>query len=102
MKLAFALVLGVSMIFLAAFSATAAPNPTSSIYRCHDGRWFSVDRNHQNAFIRYADERYNLSRRPSSLGTKYASAEATLIVDGQLAVFVTQKLFDLDQCYLAK
>ena len=90
------------MILLAACSAVAAPRLTSSIYRCHDGQRFSVDRNSQTALIRYANNRYSLSRRPSSLGVKYSSAEATLIIDGQFAAFVTETVMDLENCYEAK
>lgn len=90
---------GATMVLLAACSAAATPQVTSAVYRCHDGRWFTVARNHNSASIRYADTSYNLSRRPSSLGMKYSSAEATLIIDHQFAAFVTETLMDLEQCY---
>jgi hypothetical protein len=99
MKLSLGLIPPGSILLLAACSAAATPRMTSSVYRCQDGRSFSVDRNRNNALVRHSDERYNLSRKPSSLGVKYASTDATLIVDGQFAAFVTETTSDLNRCY---
>ncbi len=98
MRLSFSLALRTPLIVLAGCSGVAGPQATTSIYRCDDGRWFSVNRDANTASIRYADERYSLSRRPSSLGVKYSSAEATLIIDGRFAAFVTETVVDLDRC----
>lgn len=79
-------------------SASASPAAINSVYQCSDGRIFSVARDDSRAAVYYEDERYSLSRRPSSIGLKYASPEATLIVDGAFAAFVTETIVDLENC----
>jgi hypothetical protein len=57
-----------------------------------------VTRDANIASVRFDQKQYNLSRRPSSLGIKYSSAEATLIIDREFAAFVTETVVDLTRC----
>jgi hypothetical protein len=67
-------------------------------YRCSDGRTFGVVRDSYEADVAYANELYSLQRRPSSIGVRYASTEASLVVDGPYAAFVTETVVDLPEC----
>ena len=102
MRLYFSLAICTPLIFLAGCSAVAGPQSPTSVFRCDGGRWFTVNRDANTASIRYADERYSLARRPSSLGIKYSSPEATLIIDGRFAAFATETVVDLEQCSEAR
>lgn len=92
------LIKSVALAVLGGCSASASPAAINSVYQCTDGRMFSVARDARRAAVYYENERYSLSRRPSSMGIKYASPEATLIVDGEFAAFVTETIIDLKSC----
>jgi hypothetical protein len=98
MRLFFSLALLLPLVSVIGCSAVLGTQSSTSIYRCDGGRWFSVHRDKNTARIEYVDDRYSLARRPSSLGIKYASPEATLIIDGQFAAFATETVVDLEQC----
>lgn len=70
----------------------------SSTFLCADNRSFRVERDTNSAIVHYLDVRYHLGRRPSSLGYKYGSPEASLIIDGDYAAFVTETVPDLEDC----
>ena len=70
----------------------------SSVYRCADGRSFTVEESGEAARVDYYDEHYRLPRRSSGIGTRFASQDATLIIDGDMAVFVTENIVDLQAC----
>lgn len=89
-------------VCLGGCSATAAPQTRTTLYECADGRTFTVRSDPYDASVAYDDEHYRLTRRPSSIGTKYASTEATLIVDGNFAAFATETVVDLNQCFESK
>jgi hypothetical protein len=40
--------------------------------------------------------------KPASIGKRYASSDATLVIDGQFAAFVTDQVSDLLGCYSAE
>ena len=88
-----------AMICVGGCSSAAAPEVTASIYECADGRWFSVRSHEGKATILYEDQHFSLPRRPSSIGVKYASPEATLIIDGKFAVFVMEADVGPERCY---
>ena len=87
-----------SGLLLGACSASVSPQVSSARYVCEDGRSFSVKRDERAASILYTDTRYSLPRRPSSIGVRYASPEATLIIDGNFAALVTETIVDLQSC----
>lgn len=67
-------------------------------YRCSDERTFSVEQGRQSARVDFDDEHFRLPRRASTIGVRYASQDATLIIDGDMAVFVTKQIWDLQSC----
>ena len=70
-------------------------------YDCANGKSFSVVRSRQAATVEIDSEKYELSRRSSSMGVRYSSPQASLIIDGDLAVFASEKIIDLRLCGLA-
>lgn len=94
-----ALAAPISIGLLSSCSAAAAPQVKSATYNCNAGRSFGVRSDDKHATIEYSGQRYSLPRRPSSIGYKYASPAATLIIDGDVAVFVTEAIVDLGGCY---
>jgi hypothetical protein len=76
--------------------AAAAPQVTR--YRCAQDQVFTVNRDAEAAVVTYANEEYALSRKPSSIGLRYASDSATLIIDDDYAAFVTEATTNLHAC----
>lgn len=72
--------------------------PTDALYLCEGGAGFSVQESGSTALVRFSDGEYRLERRASSIGRKFSSATATLIIDGNAAVFVAEDRLDLDGC----
>lgn len=85
-------------MLLGSCSAQSAKPKVETTYRCSDGRTFKVLRDSYEADVDYANESYSLQRRPSSIGIRYGSTEASLILDGPYAAFVTETVVDLPQC----
>lgn len=79
-----------------AAKATAGTHVTR--YRCAENRSFTVDRDDRSAVVTYANENYLLARKPSSLGLRYSSDVATLIIDDDFAAFVTDTTINLREC----
>lgn len=90
--------LGILLVVLAGCSAAAR---NSSTYRCGKGRSFEVQRGEEKARVFFGRDVYELPRRPSSIGVRYASDDGTLIIDAGVAVFVTNKIVDLGPCRAA-
>jgi hypothetical protein len=67
-------------------------------YACTDAQGFIVTRTADKALVQFDGKTYELQRRPSSIGMKYISASAALIVDGPSAVFVADDRFQLGTC----
>jgi hypothetical protein len=88
-----------SLLCLSGCSLGTQPSGLASIYKCAEGRHIRVGRDASKAQVAYDNALYSLSRRPSSIGQKYTSAEATLIIDGDYAAFVSETIVDLDGCY---
>ena len=95
---------GSLLVLVAALSANgctpAQGNSPVSVtrYRCAENRYFIVERSENAAVVSYANTRYSLGRKPSSVGLRYASSEATLIIDSDFAAFVSETVTDLDDC----
>lgn len=90
------ILLGLSL--LACSAGGRSSSTIASTFLCADDRSFSVERNADGATVHYLDAYYHLSRRPSSIGYKYGSREASLIIDGDYAAFVTETVPDLEDC----
>lgn len=67
-------------------------------YDCAENRHFTVQRTDDAAIVSYADQNYTLARKPSSIGLRYASGVATLIIDRDFAAFVSETVVDLENC----
>jgi hypothetical protein len=80
--------------------ATATPPQTSSQvrYACTPAQNFVVERSAGRAIVQFTNRSYDLKRKRSSIGKKYASETATLIVDGISAVFVAEDRLQLGTC----
>lgn len=89
----------IALVALAACSgAEATQSHGHSTYQCKRGQTFKVERRKDRAEVHYAGRRFDLPRRASSIGDRYATHDATLIIDGDSAVFVTNSVLDLGAC----
>lgn len=70
-------------------------------FACASGAAFAVENSGTVAVVRFDDGSYRLQRRPSSIGEKFASPQATLIIDGDFAAFVAEDRLDVDGCTAA-
>ena len=76
--------------------ATAAPKAVR--YACPTSEDLAVQRDHSTARVKFAGRTYELQRQRSSIGDKYISSKAALIIDGRSATFVADDLLDLGTC----
>ena len=85
-----------------AFSMPAtAGEQTSQQFICHDGTAFSVAVGKEGADVTFSQsEHYRLRSKPFSIGKRFVSSTATLIIDGSFAAFVSSERIDLNQCKL--
>ena len=81
---------------LAVSEVHGAPSPVR--YACPASADLAVQRNGSTARVHYAGRRYDLQRKRSSVGDKYVSPKAALIIDGNSAIFVAEDLVDLGTC----
>ena len=88
------------LLLLSAGCATTAAATVAAdlLYRCEGGEAFTVRDSGSAAVVRFTDGDYVLQRKRSSLGRRYASPQAALIIDGETAVFVAEDRLDLDRC----
>ena len=81
---------------VAVTQAQGAPGPVR--YACPASADLAVQRNGSTASVNYAGHRYELQRKRSSVGDKYVSPNAALIIDGNSAIFVAEDVIDLGTC----
>lgn len=67
-------------------------------YACESYQNLVIQRDGKSAQVRFIDKSYVLSRKPSSIGVKYESGNAALIIDGPSAVFVAEDSVQLGTC----
>lgn len=77
--------------------AHATSKPSIS-YQCTPRQRLVVSRTPETAVVQFIDRSYELRRKPSSIGVKYISPTAALIIDGSSAVFVAQDRLQLGSC----
>ncbi|HEU4696412.1 MAG TPA: hypothetical protein VFR92_05570 [Sphingomicrobium sp.] len=95
LKVAAGLLFGVLSVLGAAHAAA----PTKEVrYICEPGQRLIVQRSAQTAAVQFIDKSYLLHRKASSIGEKYVSANAALIIDGPSAVFVAEDRLQLGTC----
>ena len=76
--------------------AHAASGPVR--YQCEARQNLVIERSARTAHVRFIDREYSLGRKASSMGEKYASSTAALIIDGRSAVFVAEDRLQLGAC----
>lgn len=81
---------------------SAARTELLSTYECANGKAFIVSRDKDFATVDFEEQSYRLARQSSSMGIRYSSGDASLIIDGTLAVFATNSVFDLRMCNAAR
>ena len=91
-----------ALIATGACSAEGRTSRTVTVFHCAGGRSFAVERDEKLAVVVLSGKRYELGRRRSSIGIRYATTGATLIVDGDMAAFVTGSVIDLQLCRSAR
>ena len=83
-------------------AAHAAATPDAPVrYTCPDSLEFVVSRTPQSATVVFGARSYLLDRSRSSIGEKYLSADAALLVDGPSAVFVAEDRHGAGACMAA-
>lgn len=90
----------VLILVLSSGCSTRAAQAQGSVtlFRCAGGQSFTVERDDRSAIVIYSGVRHELPRRSSSIGERYATGDATLIIDGDMAAFVTRSVMNLDFC----
>ncbi len=81
--------------------AAAAPAESKARighFQCQNGRSFDVRLTGNVAAVELDGRSYLLQSRPSSLGAKFTSSSAALIIDGTFGAFVATDFFDLQGC----
>lgn len=73
----------------------------SSRYSCANGGGFTIRLSEGAAVVRAGQSVHVLPRKPSSLGQRFASPDATLIVDGNFAALIGKDLPRFGRCYAA-
>lgn len=96
-KVASGVLLGVLSLLGTAQAADAA-TVTEVHYACDEGQRLVVRESAQFASVQFIDRTYELKQKRSSIGRKYISPTAALIIDGASAVFVTEDRLQLGQC----
>jgi len=74
----------------------------ATVFQCNGRRSISVHYHKKSVTVRALDRSYELLAKSSNLGTRFSSAKATLIIDGEFAAFVADDLLDLDGCRLTR
>lgn len=95
-KFAFALMLGV-LSLLGGAQAIAAESVVVR-YACEGKQVLAVRRSRPVADVRFDGTAYRLDRKRSSIGERYSSAKAALVIDGPSAVFVAEDNVRLTKC----
>lgn len=97
-KLATGLML-IVLSLLGSASATAETGPSVKLrYACAPAQNLVVTKSGSSASVQFIDRTYELRRKPSSIGEKYTSNTAALIIDGTSAVFVADDRIQLGAC----
>lgn len=95
---------GAGLLLFVAACSTPAPQEVTNVtrFRCTGKQSFTVERDEKAAVVIYSGVRYDLPRRSSSIGQRYATSRATLIIDGDMAAFVSEAVLNLDLCRAAQ
>jgi hypothetical protein len=91
---------GLMVIVLSLLGAAQAhaATPTAMRHQCALRQNLVVSRTADTALVHFIDRTYELRRTRSSIGAKYTSPTAALIIDGPSAVFVAENRLQLGTC----
>jgi hypothetical protein len=100
MKVATGLLAGVLSLLGGAnvTAAVAETLPTEVRYACDPAQRLIVTKSATKAAVQFIDRKYELERTASSIGEKYLSSTAALIIDGPSAVFIAEDRLQLGEC----
>ena len=87
-----------ALVVLVGCAGSLAARSAVSTYECANGKSFSVRKTADGATVEFENEVFTLSKRKSSLGSRYSSDGASLVIDGDLAVFASETVLDLRMC----
>lgn len=96
-RIATGLLVGVLSLLGCAHAAQAAP-VTEIRYACGGAQRLVVRQSADRASVQFINRSYELRQKHSSIGQKYVSPTAALIIDGRAAVFVAADRLQLGQC----
>lgn len=96
-KVGCSLLVGVAAMLGATDVAYASPI-VETRYDCGGALTLVVREAGETASVQLTDQIYELRRKHSSIGRKFISPTAALIIDGQSAVFVAADWLNLGQC----
>lgn len=99
-KVAGGLLIGVLSLLGGTRAADAAP-ATEIHYACDGAQRLIVRQFDTGATVQFIDRSYELQKAQSSIGQKFISPNAALIIDGSSAVFVAEDRLQLGQCFEA-
>ena len=93
----------VACIAALALAPAHGRNPSTTEFGCSAGLSFEVEYRDRGrvAAVRTAAREFVLSRKPGSLGERFSSGDATLIIDGDFAAFVSNEESNYSQCKAA-
>lgn len=84
-------------LLVTTFGCSTGPVVEELSFQCAE-RDFVIRISGKRATLIAAPERYDLLEKPSGIGRKYASSEATLIIDDDYAAFVTDNNGEFRDC----
>lgn len=90
-----ALTMAGAAVLAPALAAAQAPKR----YICANADQFTVQRMGGSVVVRFPESEYWLASKPSGIGERFASSNATLILDGSLAAFAALDRFHLRACH---
>ncbi len=90
-----------NLIAVAAVLLYPAPAMASEprTYDCSTSGPLEVQITRTAAVVRFAGREYRLPRKRSSIGTRYGSPSAALMIDGHFAAFITERGPRARQCF---
>ena len=95
--------LGLALLAGALTTPALATGEVPRQFSCKDGTAFVVVVSGRIADVSFSQsEHYRLHAKQSSLGQRFVSQTATLILDGQFAAFVTGDRIGLENCTLVE
>ena len=91
------------MVLIASSVQAHGPPPGTTAFECSAGQKFEVEYHDRGriAVVRTRTRDFQLPKRAASLGMRFSSDEATLIIDGDLAAFVADGVNEYLKCRAA-